>query len=482
MVNKLQSTRQFKSEWSRLLWSILWGWSIVLLGACAEEAVYVPAEADSENDDTTIVVAYIPNTPPDQWLLEGLVYASSQVTEYSLLVNAIGFNGINETYRANLSSAIDQEAGQEIAVDVGLLPQTQISRWADRGHIMPVDICRQSYAHFSIIPEPLWDAVGYNGHTWGVPVVINLRLLFFNKTKLRELGWSETSIATLPEKIERGEFTLEDIGITARAAMREGVIRPGFGYWGKTNRHDELISVYLAHGGRVYDDGVEQFVINRMALEYTYRWRRDLFIKDIMLPELAGPAHDSWSTRLLQLDSITQGRLLFWTSHNTDWPNWVRGYEARGKGVEEMYDEIGYALFPTAVSGMSAHTQVIPDYYVLTARPGMTPQKETVICALLARTISPEVNVLYAWHGARPGVSSAANNLPLEGNGRFVQETTRMVLHAWTPPVNQQYESYYSILAEFLAEVETGLLDPETAANLAIEQLQRTFEDTLRVE
>jgi inositol-phosphate transport system substrate-binding protein len=459
-------------------WLLLAIMGLSLLSGCTTQPKQPSVLANHHDLERPLITAYLPQSPPEQWLYEGVVYAATRTNENAFLLEAQNYHGVLDVYHHNLQTAIEQNQ----AAHIGFAHQTYIPHWAAAGYIVPVDDCRQQHSQFDLIFEEAWQAATYQGQVWGIPVAISPRLLFYNKTMLRELGWSENRIETLPQEIERGDFTLANLATTATAAIRAGIVQPGFGYWEQPDKPIEFISVYLAFGGQIYDTQSEQFVIGQAALEGAYRWRRSLFTEAIMLPQLAGATENLWGTRLLQLDALTQGRVLFWTSHSFDWVDWVTGYEAREKGLDQMYKEIGYALFPAADSGIPAHIQAMPEYYVLTAGPHMTPAKEAIACALLAQTISPEVNARQAQHNGRPGVSVEANNATTDGNGRFIKEISQMLPYAWIPPVNPHYETYYHILAEFLAEVETGLLDPETAANLAIEQLQRTFEDTLRVE
>ena len=118
------------------------------------------------------------------------------------------------------------------------------------GMLAPLDACVSAHAEFANVRQDAWLAAPVRGQVWGVPVAADTDTLFFSKTLLRRMGWSEARIGDLPQQILEGAFTRDDMRRTAEDAVRRGIVRPGFGVWEdqdrvwdvKTPRRDARIS------------------------------------------------------------------------------------------------------------------------------------------------------------------------------------------------------------------------------------------------
>jgi len=72
--------------------------------------------------------------------------------------------------------------------------------------------------------------------------------MFYSKTKLKALGWSDADIAALPDRIKTGDFTLDDLIATAKEAVDKGIVEKGFGYWHRNSKGGDFIQYYAAYG------------------------------------------------------------------------------------------------------------------------------------------------------------------------------------------------------------------------------------------
>src|SRR5690554_5358381 len=103
--------------------------------------------------------------------------------------------------------------------DIRTISHSDLAMMAEGGYILEL----QQYIEDSewgkyvedIYPN-LWNASKWKSKIYGVPQDTEARTVFFRKDILRKLGWSEEDISALPEKIENGEFTLDDMTILAK--------------------------------------------------------------------------------------------------------------------------------------------------------------------------------------------------------------------------------------------------------------------------
>jgi maltose-binding protein MalE len=81
----------------------------------------------------------------------------------------------------------------------------------EAGFIVMLDSCIRSHVEFQNINPKLWSIFKWDGHTWAVPMDMGFTSLFFNKTLLRQMGWSQARVDALADDIQAGRFTLDDL-------------------------------------------------------------------------------------------------------------------------------------------------------------------------------------------------------------------------------------------------------------------------------
>lgn len=75
--------------------------------------------------------------------------------------------------------------------------------------------------------DKLWEAVSYKGGIYGVPQDSEVRMFFYDKEKLRQIGKDEAFIEGLPEKVNAGEFTMDDLLDLAKEVVDGGAAKHG---------------------------------------------------------------------------------------------------------------------------------------------------------------------------------------------------------------------------------------------------------------
>ncbi|MEE9616044.1 MAG: extracellular solute-binding protein, partial [Anaerolineae bacterium] len=117
------------------------------------------------------------------------------------------------------------------ATDIVCSGHEHIGDWGPAGYLVDVTDMLGDYPEFDDVIDALWVSTEWNGKRWGVPQDAEARPMFYNKTLLAELGWSDADIESLPDRIMSGEFTWEDMFDTAEEAVTAGVVAEGNGWW-----------------------------------------------------------------------------------------------------------------------------------------------------------------------------------------------------------------------------------------------------------
>jgi inositol-phosphate transport system substrate-binding protein len=370
-----------------------------------------------------------------------------------------------------------------LAADAGEAPHIVLSGhedvpvWANAGYIESFDKCREMYPEFADVIDSLWFAGDWNGQTWAVPQDTEARPMFFNKTKLKELGWSEEEVEALPDKIMNGEFTLEDLIATSKEAIEAGVVEPGYGYWHRPSKGGDHIQYYFSYGGELYDPAEDKLVVVEDALTKWYAFQRRVVEEGITPENFIGTDWAIWH------DTVSHGNVMFWNGGVWHWADWAKNYVADLGGKEYLAENIGYALQPAGEPGMKAGTLSHPLVYMITTEEAAGDEGfYDMACAVLAKTTTPELNTLHAVGSTHLGILKSQADYEDYANDAFLSDTLYMLDHNYYAPNHVMYGPFFDIIFDFMQRAENGEIEPAEAAQQAIQQLQVEVGDFLIVK
>lgn len=414
------------------------------------------------------------------WKLYGVMEAADQVDAAPLVVAPLLHNMVGPAFQEVLEASFN--AGN--APDILSLSHTLVQPFAQAGYLYPLDECVRQYGEFDYIRAPVWRQVMWNDQIWGIPYELGVFLLYFNQQKLAELGWSASEIDDLPQKIEAGEFTLDDLLNVAQQAIQLGVVEPGFGFWPHLDEPWTLQLTYVAHGGRLFDEKTNKLVITQNALTAAYAFHQRMFQQGVTHLNLADPNH-IFNDLVMWEDTVAHGRVLFWVGSNYNWPMLTLEYKddlAPSVAPSEIF---GYALFPPAhVDQPGQALWVQTGFYALSAPQVTNRAHQPLACALLAKTMTPTIAIR---HSARSGLLStlnAAEMAPYWQKYPFVKAQAQMWPHLITLPrqLPAYTDRYVPLLNKLLAQVQANQLSAEAASELAVIELRRQVHDGLIIE
>jgi len=468
---------------------------LLLLAGCgaagspaAADAVTVVRRAESPAGDApaTELVAWYPILNHHQWPGEMLLEAA-QIAGQPIRLTTIGRDVIEDEYFQQLLAAA--EAGR--APDVAYISTAEaLAEVVQAGIVEPLSDCRAAQPAFEQVREVAWMSATGRGETWAAPISISVNVLFYNKAKLRALGWSAAEIESLPARIEAGTFTLLDLRDTAAGAVAAGVVRPGYGFTQRVSSSTRITYYYTAFDGRYYDAEQDRLVIDRAALAQAYAFRLELVADEIMTPFALDGGQNTWSSRLLWHDAMAHGRALFWSSLPTDWEKWeaIAASVAEGapRGGVLTSDQLGLALMPSAVAGAPGMAEIGVSYFAILNERATGRQGQRAACALLVGVATPAVS--------RPPLAGSGWVSAVRDPAAAEDDAAESVLHragaeamlgralAAPSAIDHDFLLYRTVLVEFAQRTQTGQMTPDEAAAGAVRQLRLTLGDDLIVE
>jgi inositol-phosphate transport system substrate-binding protein len=361
------------------------------------------------------------------------------------------------------------ESGE--APDIVLAGHENMAPWASAGYVIALDdLLAQSPDAFGDVIERLWDAMKLQGVTYAVPQDTEARPMYYRKDLLAELGWSEDEIESLPDRVQSGEWTMQDLAATAQQAVEAGVVDEGMGWYHRPTKGHDHYMFYYANGGRMQDAESGKLVITRDALQKHFQLHYDAVNTWNITPQnFLGSDFRQWH------ETVTSGTVLFANAGTWTWQEWINTYEVP---EDEQWENVGFTLIPAAEPGGEPTTLSHPLVYMVTE----SSENQELAFRLLAHATTPELNSRHSVESAHLAILTSQLEDPTYAEDEFLQATSYMTDYTTFIPNHPDYGAYDEVLFRFLSAVEADEMSPEEATDAAIQELQAQLGDELIVE
>lgn len=369
------------------------------------------------------------------------------------------------------------DAGE--APDIYVAGHEDIGSLSAAGYILPLDDMIRSdggdyaYEEFADVIDGLWTSASYNGTVWSVPQDAEARPLFYSKPLLRELGWSDEEIASLPERIRSGEFTWADLMATAREAIDAGVVEEGNGFWHRPANGPDFLYYYYGFGGQLEgeDGGI---VFDTEAARQVYELFSELTESGIMREDMLGGLEWSeWHTAVSSAEEV-----LFWAGGTWNWGDWAVNYRADQGGQDYLFENIGYALIPPFTEGGDAITLTHPLVYTISS----ATEHPDLALRLIAKVTTPEINTLHAVDSAHLGIVESQADYAAYTEDAFLSDVLYMLENTTFISNSEFYSAWSNAYFEGIQAVQVGDLTPDEAVEFVVQRLQNELRDNITIQ
>ncbi len=361
------------------------------------------------------------------------------------------------------------EAGE--SPDIIVSGHEDIGAWAPAGYIIPLDEMIAKHDEFSDVVPKLWESMQWNGQDWGVPQDAEARPIFYSKLLLKDLGWSDEEIESLPQRVIDGTFTFADLVATAQQAVDEGVVEAGKGLYLRTGNGPDYLIWYYGQGGQVLDaDG--KLVFDRGAAENALALLGSFESDGITRTDMIGLDGNILNTDVASADTV-----LFYQGGTWNWANWARNFVADKGGNDYLLENEGLMLFPSMDADVGAITLTHPLAYMISSKS----QHPDVAMALIAAVTTPEANNRHAIDSFHLGILNTQLDSADYLNNPAISQAHYMLDHTSNIPNDPGWTAWSN--AWWLA-VQAAVSDqstPAEAVELAVTQLQNELGDQITI-
>ncbi|HIP88123.1 MAG TPA: extracellular solute-binding protein [Anaerolineales bacterium] len=365
----------------------------------------------------------------------------------------------------------DYKTEFELASDAGEAPDIicsgheHIGDWAPAGYILDITDMIGDYPEFSDIIDSLWESTKWNGRIWGVPQDAEARPFYFNKTLLRQLGWSDEEIESLPDRVVSGEFAWEDMFDVAEEAVNAGVVQPGYGWWHRPKNGPDFLYYYYAAGGEIIPEGGEDALLfDRDAALVVYQLLYEATQeRNILLPTRLDGDWTGWHT------GITNGEVLFWYGGSWNWAEWAVNYLADRGGEAWLWENVGFAPIPALRRGKNVPiTLTHPLLYMISSQS----EHPDLALLLISKATTPQLNTDYAVASGHLGILKSQADYTPYTSAKFLSKVLPLLEYTTFLPNSPYWSAWSEAYYLGIQSVESGQLTPEEALDVVVDQLQ----------
>lgn len=316
--------------------------------------------------------------------------------------------------------------------------------------------------------ERLWTSVEYKGGRYGIPQDSEVRMFFYDKNMLREIGKDEAFIDGLPAAVESGEFTIYDMTDLAKEVVDGGAAKYGIVH--RPNVGPDFQMLMKSFGIDQFNAEEGKLQISESQLAAFFEWLKYSVDQGVIPANMT-----AWSWDEVHASFRTE-KSAFIKFHGI-W-NVPPQLEARGLDKDTYFNEIGWTHSPAAEAGGEPANLSHPIIYVVSAT-SEHPELAAYIIGLASQ------NVLNTEHAVTTGHTPI--NYGQAAMPRFIEEGwalragAPMLEYASFMPNHAMIGQYNALVFKGIEGVETGRLDPEDAAAFVVEELQAELGDELIV-
>lgn len=358
------------------------------------------------------------------------------------------------------------------APDIWLTGHEYIGTQAEAGRIIPLGGMIEELPIFNLVFDNLWICTMYKGKIWGVPQDAEARPLYWNKTLLNKLGWSDEEIAALPGKIEKGEFTLYDMLETAKQAVDKGVVKSGNGFWTRPKNGPDFTPFYYAFGGETINPATGKLVFDKTAGLKYYKFFDDAVQKYGSMGCLGLGWSDAWHP------GVSGGKVLFWVGGTWQWAEWAEKYLKDLGGEAYMWENFGFGLIPAAEKGGKPNTLTHPMAFLVSSQC----KHPDLAVALIAKVTNYGPNTRHAIASTHLGILKGQTEYKFYKGSRLLTEALYMLDYTTFLPNSPDWGTYSNITYTALAACVSGDFTPEEAVDFVVEELNRELGDKITIK
>ena len=348
-----------------------------------------------------------------------------------------------------------------------------LGEFAKSGYAMDMEqfVKDNPWAFGDIIPV-LWEATKYQDKIYAIPQDSEIRMFFYNKDMLRKIGKDEVFIEGLPEQVEQGQFTMDDLSSLAKEVVDKGAAQIGIIH--RPNAGPDYLMEFASFGVKFMDPETGKLLLPKAEMKQALEWFANNAKSGVTPPNNTAMSWDE-----IQGAFKTDKAFIY---HQGVWA--VKEFQlGEGKGAtwptdkESYQHKIGWLASPAAVKGGEPKNLSHPIVYVVNPKSAHAE----LAAMLVAYATLPYFNTQHAVSTAHTAILNGQRSMPDYEAAWYLQAATPMLARSTFMPNNPDFGRYNGLLFKALQGVETGRLSPDDAIDFLEDEMSNELGDNLKI-
>jgi inositol-phosphate transport system substrate-binding protein len=320
---------------------------------------------------------------------------------------------------------------------------------------------------FGDIFENLWGSTECKGARFAVPQDAEARMFFYNKNLLREAGFDDVFIESMPDRVLAGEIVLDDLSAIAKQVIDNTSAE--YGILHRPSRGPDYIMVFNTYGSSFFDEASGQLLLEPAKIEAGYAWF-ERNVKSGVTP--ANNTSMEWGA--IRDNFYKDNNAAFWM-----YGIWDLGSEAFPRGVpsekEAFFADWGWVAAPPAEAGGSPSSLTHPIVYAVSA----VSENKDLAARLIGFASDADLNTDHAVTTTHLGIKKSQLDDPRYQAAWPLMEATPFLEFTKFIPNNPDFGALNAIIYQGLQGVEQGRLTASEAAAFVVEEAQSQIDGVL---
>jgi len=353
--------------------------------------------------------------------------------------------------------------------DIYVAAHEWIGAFALEGYAMNLEEHIAQYPeYYSDIVPVLWEATKHKGARYAVPQDSEIRMFFFRKDMLREIGKSDEFIESLPGMVDSGEFTIMDLSQLAKEVVDAGVAE--YGIIHRPNVGPDFLMSMASFGFDAFDEASGKLQASRSALQAFLEWIQ-WNAENGVTPQ--NNTAMTWDT----VNSLLPEGKTFIKHHGVwDVPRQIKlgGWDG---SEEDYFSKVGWLHSPAAEKGGTPANLSHPIVYAINPHS----EHKDLAALIVALASQSYFNTQHAVTTSHTGINHGQASMPDYQAAWSLRAATPMLARSTFMPNHTDIGPFNAVIYKGIQGVETGRLTPDEATDFVMEELEAELGDNVKL-
>ncbi len=412
--------------------------------------------------------------------VSGPLRGGNLITAASRLNKALKKEGsdtrVTVLVRQGPASGFDDDALQLLKVfgigkgpDVFVAAHEWTCAFANEGYALNMEKSIAKYPeYFEDIFPSLWNSTKCKGQRFAVPQDAEARMFFYNKKLMREAGFDNSFIESLPKRVLAGEVTLDDLSGIAKKVVDNS--QAEYGILHRPSKGPDYLMIFNSYGSSFQDEKTGNLLLERKKLEGAYGWfSRN--VKNGVTP--ANNTAMEWGS--IRKAFYADNKAAFWMYGI--WDLGSNAFPSFGVPSDEAgFDkDWGWTAAPPVKKGGRPGSLTHPIVYIVSGKA----KNPDLAVRLVGFASDADLNTDHAVTTTHIGIKKAQLKDPRYLKAWTIARATKLLEFTKFIPNHPDFGPLNQIIYKGLQGVEQGRLTPSQAADFVIDEATSQFENVI---